>query len=84
MKKARLPNHKLFNPQKENQRENYFYSLILFFVPFRDESNLLLENETAEEAFHRLLNESSSAYHPKLQKILDAAQFGLHDLLCLF
>ena len=72
LKKPRLPNHKLFDPHKENQREDYFYSLILLFVPFRDESSLLLENETAEEAFHRLMNVESSAYHDKLQKILDA------------
>ena len=72
LKKPRLPNHKLFDPQKENQREDYFYSLILLFVPFRDESSLLLENEMAEEAFDRLMNEDSSAYHDKLQKILDA------------
>ena len=72
LNKPCLPNHKLFDPQKENQREDYFYSLILLFVPFRDESSLLLENETAEEAFHRLMNEDSSAYHDKLQKILDA------------
>ena len=72
LKKPRLPNHKLFDPQKENQREDYFYSLILLFVPFRDENNLLLKNETAEEAFHRLMSESSSTYHAKLQRILDA------------
>ena len=29
LKKPCLPNHKLFDPQKENQREDYFYSLIL-------------------------------------------------------
>ena len=39
LRKPRLPNHKLFDPQKENQRENYFYSLLLLFVPFRDESS---------------------------------------------
>ena len=71
-RKPWLPNHKLFDPQKENQRENYFYSLLLLFVPFRDESSLILENETAELAFHRLLNVHSSAYHAKLQTILDA------------
>ena len=43
----RLVNHKLFDPEKETQREDYYYSLILLFVPFHDESNLLLENETA-------------------------------------
>ena len=71
LKKPCLSYHKLFDPQKENQREDYFYSLILLFVPFRDESSLLLENEMAE-AFHRLMNEDSSAHHDKLQKILDA------------
>ena len=70
----RLPNHKTFNPENENEREAYFYSIILLFVPFRDESLLLLENETAEEAFNRLLptNVNCSAYHEKLQKILQA------------
>ena len=63
LKKPRLPNHKLFDPQKENQREDYFYSLILLFVPFRDESSLLLENETAEKAFHRLTPQALSAAH---------------------
>ena len=61
LKKPRLPNHKLFDPQKENQQEDYS----LFYL--RDESSLLLNNETAEEA-----NKDSSAYHDKLQKILDA------------
>ena len=66
LKKPRLRNHKLFDPQKETQREDYFYSLLLLFVPFRDESSLLLDNETAEVAFHRLMNVDSSAYHDKI------------------
>ena len=72
--KPRLPNHRLFDPQKENQREDYYYSLILLFVPFRKESSLLLENETAEQAFNRLVPTSTdcSDYHTKLQKILQA------------
>ena len=48
------------------------YSLLLLFVSFRDESSLVLDNETAEVAFHRLMNVDSSAYHNKLQKILEA------------
>lgn len=40
--KPRLPNHKLYDPSKEEQREDYYYSLILLFVPFQDESSLLL------------------------------------------
>ena len=39
--KPRLVNHKMFDPQKEEQREDYYYSLILLFVPFRDEASLL-------------------------------------------
>ena len=69
--KPRLPNHRLFDPEKEEQRQGYYYSLLLLFVPFRNESSLLLENETAEEAFRRLLPAESdgSAYHSRLQKV---------------
>ena len=34
LSKPRLPNHKLFDPNKENGR---YYSLLLLFVPFRSE-----------------------------------------------
>ena len=57
---------------KRRINERTTSTLSYFFVPFREESSLLLENETAEEAFHRLMNDDSSAYHDKLQKILDA------------
>ena len=72
--KPRLPNNKLFDPEKENEREDYYYSLLLLFVPFRDEGSLLLLNETAEEAFNLLLptNVDCSGYHDKLQKMLKA------------
>ncbi len=51
-KPQQLPNHKLYDSANKNQREDYYYySLILLFIPFRDESSLLLENETAEKAF---------------------------------
>ena len=72
--KPRLSNHKLFDPEKENEREDYYYSFLLLFVPFRDEGSLLLSNETAEEAFNRLLptNVDCSGYHDKLQKMLKA------------
>ena len=36
-----LPNHKIFDPNKEHQREDYYYSLLLLFVPFREEGDLL-------------------------------------------
>ena len=40
--KPKLPNHKLFDPKNENQREDYYYSLVLLFSPFRDEIVWLL------------------------------------------
>ena len=72
LNKPRLPNHKLYDPEREEQRVDYYYSLILLFVPFRDENTLLLPNEKAEEAFHRLSSSSSSLHHEKLQKMLKA------------
>ena len=74
LSKPRLPNHKLFDPENENQREDYFYSLVLLFTPFRDESSLLCTNETAEEAFHKLVKThcKSSKYHSKLKVALAA------------
>ena len=71
--KPKLPNHKLFDPGNENQKEDYFYSLVLLFSPFRDESSLLLDKETSEQAFHRLLSNKSSDHHAKLKVMLEAA-----------
>ena len=34
LNKSVLPNHKLYNPHKENEKEGYYYSLLLLFVPF--------------------------------------------------
>ena len=72
LSKPRLPNHKLFDPENEVQREDYYYSLVLLFTPFRDESSLLLPNETAEEAFHRLVSSRSSRHHAKVKRALEA------------
>ena len=74
LKKPRLPNHWLYDPLKEDEKEKYYYSLVLLFVPFRDEASLLQNNETAEEAFNRLLSNDQSAnlHHEKLQKMLQA------------
>ena len=60
----------VFDPEKESQREDYFYSLILLFVPFQNESDLLLPKETVEEAFSRLLpnNPNWSKYHETFHK----------------
>ena len=72
LQKPRLVHHNVFDPQKNEDREKYSYSLMLLFVPFRDESDLLLAGEPAEEAFNRLLptNDNCSAHHSRLQKIL--------------
>ena len=72
LNKPRLPNHKIFNPEKEYQKEAYYYSLLLLFVSFRDESEILEDDETAEEAFKRLVTDNSKAYHEKLHKALQA------------
>ena len=77
--KPKLRNHKLFHPENENQREDYYYSLVLLFSPFRDGSGLLLENETAEAAFYRLISNTSSSYHDKLEAIL-AAQSNIRQI----
>ena len=54
------PNHKIFDPENENTRQEYFYSLVLLFSPLRDESSLLQDSETPEHAFRRLLTSQSS------------------------
>ena len=51
LNKSILPNHKLYNPHKENEKESYYYSLLLLFVPFRNEIDLVKEGERAEDAF---------------------------------
>ena len=72
--KPHLPNHKLFDPEKENQWENFYYSLLLLFVPFRQEADLLGTDETAEESFqrHMLPGSSLELHHDKLQQMLTA------------
>ena len=74
--KPKLVNHNIYDPNKENERQDYFYSLLILFVPFRDESSLVQENETPEQAFERLLpdNDDCSAYHSRLQKMLKARE----------
>ena len=64
-----LLNHKFFDCNNPDQHEDYYYALVLLFVPFRDESSLLLPKETAEEAFNRLLkdDEKCLAQQNKLQ-----------------
>ena len=46
--KPKIPNHRIYNPNKPDERETYFYSLLLLFVLFTDESQLVGEGQTAE------------------------------------
>ena len=78
LSKPKLPNHKIFDPENENQKKGFSYSLVLLFSPFRDESSLLQGNETAEQAFHRLLTSQRSSYHSKLKTMLAAAK-SIHE-----
>ena len=74
--KPRFVNHRIFDPNKENERAAFFYSLLLLFVPFRDESCLLNKDETPEEAYYRLLhnNEECSAYCGRMKNMLKAKE----------
>ena len=58
------------NREKEDQRDDFYYSMILLFVPFRDEGTLINKDETMEEAFNRLLanNSRCKTYLEKVQK----------------
>ena len=60
---------------KETERDDFYYSLIFLFVPFRDESTLVMEGETMEEAFRRHREASIRGienHFNKLQKLLEA------------
>ena len=69
--KPHLPKHKLYDPSRENEREDYYYSLLLL-VPFRSEADLMGPNEKGEEAFQRYLQPGSrlNLHHEKLQQML--------------
>ena len=72
--KTVLPNHKSYDPKRENEHESYFYSLLLLFVPFRNEADLIQQGENAESAFNRHMADNSAlnTHSEKLQKMLEA------------
>ncbi len=72
LNKPNIPNHKLDDPNKDGQSVNYYYSLLLLFVPFHSEDELICDGETSDESFNRhlLQNSQINAYHDKLQQIL--------------
>ena len=71
-----LPNHRIYDPGQGNERENYYYSLLLLFVPFRNEADVIEEGETAESAFERHLeeNDALNTHSEKLQRMLMARE----------
>ena len=78
--KPYLANHRLYDPNKESQREDYFYSLLLLFVPFRDEAELVNEGETAKQAFSHASSADSGihVHHEKLEQMLKAQEKVKH------
>ena len=71
-----LPNHMLYNPNKEDEKESYYYSLLLLFVPFRNESDLIKEGESAKDAFQRHMehNDALNTHSEKLQRLLSVRE----------
>ena len=71
LNKPCLPNHKIYDPSKEDQREDYYYTLLLLFVPFRNEDDLLSVHHSAEQAFNHFISSSDSIgkhHHESFQK----------------
>ena len=64
----------MYDPNKDEQREDFYYSLLLLFKPFRDESGLVKEGQTAEGAFREFLDTEGEmiSHHNKLMKMLNA------------
>ena len=74
--KPTLPNHKIYNPNREEEQECFYYSLLLLFVPFREESNFIADGENAESAFNRHLskNDAMNTHSNKLQRMLKSQE----------
>ena len=76
--KPRVVNHPVFDPNRKEQEEDYYYCLILLYVPFTDETDLLLPGESAKQAFERIENDGLLAHHERLQKMLAASKKRVH------
>ena len=62
LEKPVIPNHRIYDPSKPEEREAYFYSLLLLFVPFTNESDLLPDGQSAEDAFNEFFSKYASIY----------------------
>ena len=72
--KPKIVNHRIYDPNKPDECEAHYYSLLLLFVPFINEAVLVGESQTAEEAFNQFLNEYGSMedHYESLQRMLKA------------
>ena len=70
--KPKIPNHRMYDPNKPDEREAYFYSLLLLFVPFTDEAQLVGDGQTTEESSNKRFRDycSMEDHHESLQKML--------------
>ena len=61
---------------RRTKREDYFYSLLLIFVSFRDEAELVQEGESAKQAFSRARSANSGihVHHVKVKQMLEAQE----------
>uniref|UniRef100_A0A1X7VX28 Uncharacterized protein n=1 Tax=Amphimedon queenslandica TaxID=400682 RepID=A0A1X7VX28_AMPQE len=60
---------------QEVEQDNFYYSITILFVPFRDESTLVMQGETMEEAFSHHIEASIRGienHFNKLQTLLEA------------
>ena len=75
LNKTILPNHRIYNPNKENKRELFLFSLAPV-CPFRKEEDLIEENEDAEHAFNRHMQENDTLdiHSKKLLRMLDTRE----------
>ena len=73
LNKPVLPNHRIYDSNKEDHRD-YYYSLLLLFKPFRSESDLVRNGQTAQNAFNEIMATSDvmKGHHKNPFKMLQA------------
>ena len=70
--KPKKVNHRIYDLNKPDECEAYYYSLLLLFVPFTNEADLIGEGQTAEEAINEFLSQYGTMHHDSLQRMLQA------------
>jgi len=74
--KPYLITHKMYDPKKDHERQNYYRSILFLFRPWRAESELLGDYSSYEEAYCEQVDvlEKMHAYHEKLTKLTEAKE----------